>query len=465
MKRLLFTTVLLALLLMCSGVARGQFSPVYVEGFSPVSISCPSQNVFYSCGLEGKIFKSTDGGQSWYQVGLDTPDSNRYSFVLTRFYDDNEGFVVSGNRFEVLNQPEDPIMALFKTTDGGNTWILADSLHDFHDIQWLNMDTLIARTTGGSLLRSLDGGETWCYLPKPDPSMTVWDFCIAEGRIYAIYGASSNMNIYYSDDSAETWILANTFPIYHETPYEKGGERASFYGIGPERCLFMDDKFSGRVIGRRMYTTTDGFATADTSALPWQEPWAIQGSCFWALSYDRMRVSFLPSGMGCAVASGTDTHDVWCSYNCLLLTQDFGQHWSRMEDNYLWNRITDVQSVGDSTFWLVCHGYLDTLPHLLHADGGFPTSVKTPVVLHSLTIYPNPMDNVLRVAVTEGDAGIAHVEMFDMFGRAIRNSEFKIQNSNTQHFTIDASDIPSGVYVLRVTLTDGSVRTEKVVKD
>jgi len=81
-----------------------------------------------------------------------------------------------------------------------------------------------------------------------------------------------------------------------------------------------------------------------------------------------------------------------------------------------------------------------------------------------ITVHPNPAHDALRVAVTEGDAGIAHVEMFDMFGRAVRNSEFKIQNSNTQHFTIDASDIPSGVYVLRVTLTDGSVRTAKVVR-
>ena len=462
MKKAIFTIVFFALLLLCGGVVRGQFSPVYIDGFSPVSISCPSQDIFYSCGLEGKIFKSTDGGQSWYQVGFDTTDSNRYSFVLTRFYDDNEGFVVSGNRFpEVLNQPEDLIMALFKTTDGGNTWILVDSLHDFHDIQWLNLDTLIARTAGGSLLRSLDGGETWSYLPKPDPSMSVWDFCIAEGRIYAIYGASSNMNIYYSDDSAETWILANTFPVYHETPYEKGGERASFYGIGPERCLSMDDKFSGRVIGRRMYTTTDGFATVDTTALPWLEPWAIENSCLWALSYDRMRVSFLPSGMGCAVASGNDMHDMWCTYNCILLTRDFGHHWSRLDDHFLWNCITDVQSVGDSTFWMVNNNNNNyNNSHFLHADGGFPTSVKTPVVSYGITLYPNPTDNVLYVSVTDGE--IARVEMYDAFGRITMVGTLASPPSPT--YTVDLSSLPSGVYVLRVTLRDGAVRTTKVVK-
>jgi len=464
MKRSLFTTALLALLLMCGGVARGQFSPVYVDGFSPVSISCPSQDIFYSCGMGDKVYKSTDGGHSWFCVGLGAPDSNRYSLVLTRFYDENEGFVVSGNRFpEVLNQPEDLMTALFKTTDGGNTWILVDSLHDFLDIQWLNLDTLMARTAGGSLLRSLDGGETWSYLPKPAPSMTVWDFSIVEGWIYAIYATSSNMNIYYSDDSAETWILANTFPIYHETPYEKGEKQTSFYGIGPERCLSMDNKLAGRVIGRRMYSTTDGFATVDTTALPWLEPWAIESSCLWSLSYDRMRVSFLPGGIGCAVASGNDMNDLMCTYNCILLTRDFGQHWSRLDEHFLRSCITDVQSVGDSTFWMVNNNNNNyNNSHFLHADGGFPTSVKTPVVLHSLTIYPNPAHDVLRVSVTDGE--IARIEMFDAFGRHVAVETHGRASLPSPTTTVNTSGIPSGVYVLRVTLTDGAVRTVKVVK-
>ena len=73
------------------------------------------------------------------------------------------------------------------------------------------------------------------------------------------------------------------------------------------------------------------------------------------------------------------------------------------------------------------------------------------------------MGETLHVTIMDGEIG--QIEMFDMFGRAIRNSEFTIQNSNTHHFTIDMSAVPSGVYVLRVTLTDGAVRTVKVVKD
>ena len=81
----------------------------------------------------------------------------------------------------------------------------------------------------------------------------------------------------------------------------------------------------------------------------------------------------------------------------------------------------------------------------------------------NFNVYPNPVGETLHVTIMDGEIG--QIEMFDMFGRAIRNSEFKIQNSNTQHFTIDMSAVPSGVYVLRVTLTDGAVRTVKVVKD
>ena len=39
-----------------------------------------------------------------------------------------------------------------------------------------------------------------------------------------------------------------------------------------------------------------------------------------------------------------------------------------------------------------------------------------------------------------------------------------LPNRTNTTTTVNTSDIPSGVYVLRVTLTDGTVRTTKIVK-
>ena len=82
---------------------------------------------------------------------------------------------------------------------------------------------------------------------------------------------------------------------------------------------------------------------------------------------------------------------------------------------------------------------------------------------HDINIYPNPTDNVLHVSVTDGE--IARIEMFDAFGRVIPVETHGRASLPSPTTTVNTSDIPSGVYVLRVTLTDGTVRTVKVVKD
>ena len=78
----------------------------------------------------------------------------------------------------------------------------------------------------------------------------------------------------------------------------------------------------------------------------------------------------------------------------------------------------------------------------------------------NVIVHPNPTDNVLHVSVTDGE--IARVEMFDAFGRITMVGTLASPPSPT--YTVDLSSLPSGVYVLRITLRDGGVRTTKVVR-
>ena len=78
------------------------------------------------------------------------------------------------------------------------------------------------------------------------------------------------------------------------------------------------------------------------------------------------------------------------------------------------------------------------------------------------TVHPNPTDDVLHVTVTDGE--IARVEMFDMFGRAVSVETHGRASLPSPTITVNTSAIPSGLYLLRVTLTDGTVQNVKVVK-
>ena len=70
----------------------------------------------------------------------------------------------------------------------------------------------------------------------------------------------------------------------------------------------------------------------------------------------------------------------------------------------------------------------------------------------------------LHVTVTDGDAKIARVEMFDMFGRNISVETHGRASLPSPQTTVNTSDIPSGLYLLRVTLTDGTVQNIKVAR-
>ena len=83
----------------------------------------------------------------------------------------------------------------------------------------------------------------------------------------------------------------------------------------------------------------------------------------------------------------------------------------------------------------------------------------------NITVHPNPTNDVLHVTVTDGNAKIARVEMFDMFGRPVSVETHGRASLPSPTTTVNTSDIPSGLYILRVTLTDGTVRNVKVVKE
>ena len=80
----------------------------------------------------------------------------------------------------------------------------------------------------------------------------------------------------------------------------------------------------------------------------------------------------------------------------------------------------------------------------------------------NIIVQPNPTDGILHITATDGE--IARVEMTDMFGRGVPVETHGRASLPSPKTTVNTSALPSGVYLLHVTLRDGTVRTEKVVK-
>ena len=72
-------------------------------------------------------------------------------------------------------------------------------------------------------------------------------------------------------------------------------------------------------------------------------------------------------------------------------------------------------------------------------------------------VYPNPVENVLFIELS-GGAGIANVVLYDLQGR-IMNSPNSFNSP-----ILDMKSVPAGVYILRVTDTDGKEYHRKIVR-
>ena len=73
------------------------------------------------------------------------------------------------------------------------------------------------------------------------------------------------------------------------------------------------------------------------------------------------------------------------------------------------------------------------------------------------TYFPNPAQSVLHLQFSP-DVQPALVELYDLQGRLVRT-----QGQTFEH--IDISQLPAGIYTMRVTLQDGQVFSDKVVKE
>jgi len=181
-----------------------------------------------SVSIGDGVYKSTDGGENWTNVGL--KDSEHIAKILVDPGDGNNVLVCAMGHLWNDNDER----GVYKTTDGGKTWkkvlagangssgcaLLAMSrqepktiyaaMWDFRRQAW----TFRSGGPGSGLFKSTDGGEHWSEVndsnakglpPKPWGRVAV---AVAPSKpqvIYANIEAEKGRGLYRSDDGGTSW--------------------------------------------------------------------------------------------------------------------------------------------------------------------------------------------------------------------------------------------------------------------
>lgn len=180
-------------------------------------------NMRNSVGIGNGLYKTTDAGESWVLVGLDSTE--HISKIAIDPANSNVVYVAAPGAL----WSDSPHRGLYKTTDGGKTWekILykdagtgcADVMVDprntniVYASMWKFRRTAWSFASGGEssgLFKSTDGGKTWRKIQKGFDGQMLGRICLAMApsapdNLYAIAEAKETA-LYRSTDAGETWV-------------------------------------------------------------------------------------------------------------------------------------------------------------------------------------------------------------------------------------------------------------------
>jgi photosystem II stability/assembly factor-like uncharacterized protein len=173
------------------------------------------------------VYKSTDSGDTWTNVGL--PDSEHIARIQVSPGDSNTVWVCAAGHLWNGNEER----GVFKTADGGKTWkkvLYVDAGTGCSDLDvdpqdgrilyagmWQFRRTPSSFSSGGpgsGLYKSSDGGDTWRKVESglPDGPKGRIAVAVAPSRPSVVYALveSRDTALYRSDNTGESWQRVNS---------------------------------------------------------------------------------------------------------------------------------------------------------------------------------------------------------------------------------------------------------------
>jgi photosystem II stability/assembly factor-like uncharacterized protein len=162
----------------------------------------------------GEVFRSTDQGETWMQVSSGFTDT-----WCVAINPGNPDIVFAGTKE----------LGLYKSTDGGDSWFFSGEGMTGSSVRDITVDPLdplhiFAANGGAGVYESEDGGASWNLVLVGEPSSRFISVTVAAGGELVYAGPNNYRHLWRSTDGGDTWeivltnVVANDIVIPDSSP-------------------------------------------------------------------------------------------------------------------------------------------------------------------------------------------------------------------------------------------------------
>ena len=197
----------------------------YEAQWMPGDISAISGTTAWTANYSGEtngngaIFKTTDGGDTWTRQGEELYQNSSSFLNVIHFFNENEGYA--------QGDPVDGNFEIYRTTDGGATWTAVDapaaqnSEASTVGLDWAIGDIAWFGTNKGRIYKTTDKGATWTVL-NTGVSKMITEMSWADEMNGAVTsmdynsttGQTSNWQFLRTTDGGQTWNAVSVADSY-----------------------------------------------------------------------------------------------------------------------------------------------------------------------------------------------------------------------------------------------------------